>query len=48
MLFNFYVLKNYNIKASEKGHEGTVKLLLYAKADLNIKTNSGRTALHEG
>ena len=34
--------------ASWKGHEQTVKLLLEAGADLNIKNSNGYTALHYG
>jgi len=34
--------------ASSKGYEGIARLLIDAKADLNIKTNSGWTALDYG
>ena len=34
--------------ASEKGHGGIVKLLIDAKADLNIQDKHGSTALRKG
>ena len=45
------MFKNNNINlfiAYINGHEKTVKLLLEAGADLNIKNNDGDTALHHG
>ena len=35
-------------KASWKGHEGIVKILIDANADLNIQDKDGDTALHNG
>ena len=34
--------------ASYNGHEGIVKLLIEANADVNIQANSGYTALNWG
>ena len=34
--------------ASLYGHEGTVKLLIDANADMNIQNKYGSTALHRG